>query len=87
MVGIGKPKPTPISPFLFQVYCSKDNLTEQEEDDYEATRELISYRINPEAKPYSNPASEGEDPGTRNPDATTKAQETEEPQRKLNWLK
>ena len=36
-VGVGKPKPTPICPFLFHLYNSQGLLTEEEETDYKTT--------------------------------------------------
>ena len=69
VVGIGKPKSIPISLFLLYLYHSKDILTEQEEIDYEAAKEFISYRITPNPESQSNPVSEGEGQGSRNLDA------------------
>ena len=48
---VGKPKLIPICPFLFYLYHSRDSLTEQEEIDYEAARELSTYRITFDPKP------------------------------------
>ena len=87
MAKIGKPKSTPICPFLFHLYHSRDILTEEKEIDYEAAKELMNYRITPDPEPQSNLVSEGEDQEAGNPDETTEVLETEEPQRKLNRLK
>ena len=43
VAGVGKLKPTPMCPFLFHLYHSRDSLTEQEEIDYEAAQELMTY--------------------------------------------
>ena len=43
--GAGKSKPTPICPFLYHLYESKGLLTEEEETDYTAAKELDRYRI------------------------------------------
>ena len=60
-----KPKSTPISLFLFHLYHSKKILTEQEEVNYEAIRELISYKITPEFEPWLNLVSKREDQETK----------------------
>ena len=49
--GAGKTKPTPICPFLYHLYESKGLLTEDEETDYKAARELNRYRITPDRDP------------------------------------
>ena len=46
--GAGKTKSTPICPFLYHLYESKGLLTEEEETDYRAARELNRYRITPD---------------------------------------
>ena len=84
---VGKPKSTPICSFLFHLYHSKDSLTKQEEVNYKATTELISYRITPDPEPQLNLVSEGEEQGIRNPDARAGAHEREERPRKLKRLK
>ena len=43
--GIGKPKSTPIFPFLFHLYDSQGLLTEDEDTDYKTAHELTGYRI------------------------------------------
>ena len=52
--GAGKSKPTPICPFLYHLYESKGLLTEEEETDYTAAKELNWYRITPERDPGSD---------------------------------
>ena len=59
IVRVGKPKPTPISPFLFHLYESKGVLTEEKEIEYKTAQELRGYRITPE--PGSRPESKDED--------------------------
>ena len=49
--GAGKSKPIPICPFLYHLYESKGLLTEEEETDYTATKELNEYWITPERDP------------------------------------
>ena len=46
--GAGKPKPTPICPFLYHLYECKGLLTEEEETDYTTAKELNRYRITSE---------------------------------------
>ena len=54
LVGIaGKNKPTPICLFLFHLYESKGLLTEDEETDYRAAKELTQYRITLDRDPKS----------------------------------
>ena len=52
--GAGKSKPTPICPFFYHLYESKGLLTEEEETDYTAAKELNRYRISPERDPDSD---------------------------------
>ena len=37
---VGKPKPTPISPFLYRLYESQGTLTDEEETDYKTAQKL-----------------------------------------------
>ena len=64
---VGKPKPTPICPFLFHLYDSHGLLTEEEDLDYRTAKELAGYRITP--NPDSR--SESEDEGWTNTPATS----------------
>ena len=66
-VGVGKTKIIPIYFYLFYLYQSRDCLMEQEEIDYEATKELISYRITPNLEPPLSPVSGEEGQQTKNP--------------------
>ena len=52
--GACKSKPTPICPFLYHLYESKGFLTEEEETDYTAAKELNRYQITPERDPDSD---------------------------------
>ena len=52
--GAGKSKPTPICLFLYHLYESKGLLTEEEETDYTAAKELNQYRIMPKRDPDSD---------------------------------
>ena len=56
--GIGKPKPTPICPFLFHLYNGQGLLMEDEELDYRTAKEMARYRITPD--PDSRPESDNE---------------------------
>ena len=51
--GVGKPKPTPICPFLFHLYEGQGLLTVDEELDYRTAKEMAGYRITPD--PDSRP--------------------------------
>ena len=53
VAGIGKPKPTLISPFLFHLYDSQCLLTDEEKTDYKIAQELAGYWITfePESRP------------------------------------
>ena len=51
--GVGKPKPTPICPFLFHLYEGQGLLTADEELDYRTAKEMARYRITPD--PDSQP--------------------------------
>ena len=53
--GVGKPKSTPICPFLFHLYNSKGLLTENKELDYRTAKKMAGYRITPD--PDSRPRS------------------------------
>ena len=46
--GVGKPKPTPICPFLFHLYEKQGLLTADEELDYRTAKEMAGYRITPD---------------------------------------
>ena len=46
--GVGKPKPTPICPFLFHLYEGQGLLTADEELDYRTAKEMAGYRITPD---------------------------------------
>ena len=43
--GVGKPKPTPIFPFLFHLYEGQGLLTADEDLDYRTAKEMAGYRI------------------------------------------
>ena len=62
--GVGKPKPTPICPFLFHLYEGQGLLTADEDLDYRTAKEMAGYRIIPD--PDSQPGS-GEDEPTPAP--------------------
>ena len=51
--GVGKPKPTPICPFLFHLYEGQGLLTADEELDYRTAKEMAEYWITPD--PDSRP--------------------------------
>ena len=46
---VGKPKPTPIFPFLFHLYEGQGLLTVDEELDYRTAKEMDGYRITPDS--------------------------------------
>ena len=58
--GVGKPKPTPICPFLFHIYEGQGLLTAEEELDYRTAKEMAGYRITP--NPDSRPGSDEDEP-------------------------
>ena len=62
--GVGKPKPTPICPFLFHLYEGQGVLTADKDLDYRTAKEMAGYRITPD--PDSQPGS-GEDEPTPAP--------------------
>ena len=62
--GVGKPKPTPICPFLFHLYEGQGLLTADEDLDYRTAKEMAGYRITPD--PDSQPGSD-EDKSTPAP--------------------
>ena len=62
--GVGKPKPTPICPFLFHLYEGQGLLTANEDLDYRTAKEMAGYRITPD--PDLQPGS-GEDKPTPAP--------------------
>ena len=84
---VGKPKPTPISPFLFHLYESKGILTEEEKREYKTAQELRGYRITPE--PISRPESEDKRQGeeTGDPETVAASPAQEKPVQLLNQLK
>ena len=62
--GVGKPKSTPICPFLFHLYEGQGLLTADEDLDYWTAKEMVGYRITPD--PDSQPRS-SEDESTPAP--------------------
>ena len=58
--GVGKPKPTPICPFLFHLYESQGLLTADEDLDYRTAKEMAGYRITPD--PDLQPGSDEDKP-------------------------
>ena len=54
--GVGKPKPTPICPFLFHLYNGQGLLTSDEELDYRIAKEMAGYQITPDldSRPGTN---------------------------------
>ena len=54
--GVGKPKPTPICPFLFHLYEGQGLLTADEELDYRTAKEMAGYQITPD--PDSRPETD-----------------------------
>ena len=54
--GVGKPKPTPICPFLFHLYEGQGLLTKDQEVDYQTAKEMARYRITPD--PDSRPRTD-----------------------------
>ena len=56
--GVGKPKPTPICPFLFHLYEGQGLLIEDKELDYQTAKEMAGYPITPD--PDSRPGSDDE---------------------------
>ena len=58
--GVGKPKPTPICPFLFHLYEGQGLLTADEELDYRTAKEMARYRITPD--PDSRPRTDEDEP-------------------------
>ena len=58
--GVGKPKPTPICPFLFHLYEGQGLLTAEEELDYRTAKEMAGYRITPDLD--SQPGSDADEP-------------------------
>ena len=57
---VGKPKPTPICPFLFHLYEGQGLLTVDEELDYRTAKEMAGYRITPD--PDSRPGTDEDKP-------------------------
>ena len=58
--GVGKPKSTPICPFLFHLYEAQGLLTADEEVDYRTAKEMARYRITP--NPDSRPRTDEDKP-------------------------
>ena len=58
--GVGKPKPTPICPFLFHLYEDQGLLTADKELDYQTAKEMARYRITPD--PDSRPRTDEDEP-------------------------
>ena len=58
--GVGKPKPTPICPFLFHLYKGQGLLTVDEELDYQTAKEMAGYRIT--LDPDSRPGTDEDEP-------------------------
>ena len=58
--GVGKPKSTPICPFLFHIYEGQGLLTAEEELDYRTAKEMAGYQITPD--PDSRPGSDEDEP-------------------------
>ena len=58
--GVGKPKPTPICPFLFHLYEGQGLLTADEELDYWTAKEMAGYRITPD--PDLRPGTDKDEP-------------------------
>ena len=58
--GVGKPKPTPICPFLFHLYEGQGLLTADEELDYRTAKEMAGYRLIPD--PDSRPGTDEDEP-------------------------
>ena len=58
--GVGKPKPTPICPFLFHLYEGQGLLSADEELDYWTAKEMVGYRITPD--PDSRPGTDEDEP-------------------------
>ena len=57
--GVGKPKPTPIFPFLFHLYDSQGLLTKEEETNYKTAEKLVGYWITPEPESRSESKYKG----------------------------
>ena len=58
--GIGKPKPTPICPFLFHLYEGQGLLKADEEVDYRTAKEMAGYQIT--LDPDSRPGTDEDEP-------------------------
>ena len=58
--GVGKPKSTPICPFLFHLYEGQGLLTADKEVDYRTAKEMAGYRITPD--PDSWPGTDEDEP-------------------------
>ena len=58
--GVGKPKPTPICPFLFHLYEGQGLLTADKDLDYRTAKEMAGYRITPD--PDSRPGTNEDEP-------------------------
>ena len=58
--GVGKPKPTPICPFLFHLYEGQGLLMADKELDYRTAKEMAGYWITPD--PDSRPGTDEDEP-------------------------
>ena len=58
--GVGKPKPTPICPFLFHLYEGQGLLTADEELDYRTAKKMAGYRIT--SDPDLRPGTDEDEP-------------------------
>ena len=58
--GVGKPKPTPICPFLFHLYEGQGLLTADEELDYRMAKEMAGYRLTSDLD--SQPGTDEDEP-------------------------
>ena len=79
---IGKPKPTPICPFLFHLYKGQGLLTANEEVDYRTAKEMAGYRITPD--PDLRPGT-GEDEPTPAPSPRPRSSRTPNQRRKSTY--
>ena len=77
--GVGKPKPTPICPFLFHLYEGQGVRTTDEELDYRTAKEMAGYRITPD--PNSRPGTD-EDKPTPTPAPSPRPRPSQMPNRR-----
>ena len=91
--GVGKPKPTPICPFLFHLYNSQGLLTKEEETNYRTAKESAGYRITPEPESRARSEDDKHDhtlapSPTRTPSPVAQpSEEREQPQRRNKRIK